>query len=343
MKHLILRNFQSPGDVLMLTAAVRDLHRAHPGRYRTDVRTSCPELWMHNPHITPLGEGDRRVQTLDCHYPLIHQSGREPVHFLHGFMEYLNEQLGTRIRSTAIRGDLHLSRAETSRPSLMRRLTGVQMPYWIVVAGGKYDFTIKWWHFKRFQALIDHFRGRIQFVQVGEKGHYHPPLEGVIPLEGKTRLRDLILLVRHASGVLCPVTFLMHLAAALEPPRSQPSPRPCVVVAGGREPPHWEAYPHHQFLHTVGALSCCATTGCWRSRTVALGLGDEKDQPEALCLDVIKGLPRCMDMITPADVIRRIEYYFENGQARYLTAAERRRAAPHVRRSQRELLRQHLA
>ena len=28
---LILRNFQSPGDIVMLTAAVRDLHRAYPG------------------------------------------------------------------------------------------------------------------------------------------------------------------------------------------------------------------------------------------------------------------------------------------------------------------------
>ena len=34
--------------------------------------------------------------------------------------------------------------------------------------------------------------------------------------------------------------------------------RPCVVVAGGREPAHWEAYPDHQFIHNNGALRCCA-------------------------------------------------------------------------------------
>ena len=50
---LILRNFQSPGDIVMLTAAVRDLHLAYPGRFATDVRTSCPALWEHNPWITP--------------------------------------------------------------------------------------------------------------------------------------------------------------------------------------------------------------------------------------------------------------------------------------------------
>ena len=42
MRKLILRNFQSPGDIVMLTAAVRDIHRAHPGEFLTDVRTSCP-------------------------------------------------------------------------------------------------------------------------------------------------------------------------------------------------------------------------------------------------------------------------------------------------------------
>jgi ADP-heptose:LPS heptosyltransferase len=44
MNRLILRSFQSPGDVVMLTAAVRDLHRACPGRYQTDVRTPADAL-----------------------------------------------------------------------------------------------------------------------------------------------------------------------------------------------------------------------------------------------------------------------------------------------------------
>ena len=36
---LILRNSQSPGDIVMLTAAVRDLHACRPGQFLTDVRT----------------------------------------------------------------------------------------------------------------------------------------------------------------------------------------------------------------------------------------------------------------------------------------------------------------
>lgn len=338
MRKLILRNHQSPGDILMLTAAVRDLHCCHPREFQTDIRTSCAALWANNPNLTPLRENDRRVEVIECHYPLIHQSNSVPQHFLVGFMHDLNRRLGTRIQPTAFRGDVHLSAREKARPGPIARRVSADLPYWLIVAGGKYDYTIKWWHFRRFQRVVDHFRGRIQFVQVGEAGHHHPELSDVIDLRGWTDLRQLIRLMHHAAGVLCPVTFLMHLAAAVPTRPDRPAGRPCVVVAGGREPPQWEAYPHHQFIHTLGALPCCSTGGCWRSRTVPLGDGDEKDRPEHLCVDVVDGLPHCMAMIEPEDVIRRIEWHFEARGARYLTRAEARAVAPHNRPSTRHLL-----
>ncbi len=106
-KKLILRNFQSPGDLVMLSAAIRDLHLCYPGQYVTDVRTSCPAIWENNPYLTPLEEGEAEVETIECHYPLIHQSNTTPYHFVHGFIAYLNEQLGLQIRPTAFKGDIH--------------------------------------------------------------------------------------------------------------------------------------------------------------------------------------------------------------------------------------------
>jgi hypothetical protein len=80
------------------------------------------------------------------------------------------------------------------------------------------------------------------------------------------------------------------------------------VVAGGREPAHWEQYPGHHFLHTIGSLDCCATGGCWKSRTVPLGDGSALDSPDALCSAVtLGGLPRCMDLITSNRVCESIE------------------------------------
>ena len=311
MRKLVLRNFQSPGDIVMLTAAVRDLHRCYPGEFLTDVRTPCPALWENNPHLTPLDERDPEVETIDCHYPLIHRSNQTPHHFLHGFVDFLNSRLGLRIAVTEFKGDIHISERERRWFSTVEEVKGRSAPFWLITSGGKRDYTIKWWDPERYQRVVDHFRGRIEFVQVGERGHHHPPLAGVVDLRGQTDLRQLVRLMYHAQGVVAGVSFLMHLAAAVESPSGMP--RPCVVIAGGREPPHWLAYPHHQVIHTVGALKCCAGGGCWKSRTLPLGDGDEKDRPEDLCVDVVGRLPRCMHMITADEVIRRVETYFRGG------------------------------
>ena len=302
MRKMILRNFQSPGDLVMLTAAVRDLHRAHPGEFLTDVRTSCPALWENNPYLTPLSDEDPDAEIVECHYPLINRSNTTPCHFLHAFPSYLNEVLGLRIRVTEYKGDVHLTEAEKS---------GDFGDFWLLASGGKYDYTIKWWDHNRYQQVVDHFRGRIQFVQVGERGHHQPPLDGVIDLRGETNLRQLVRLMHHAQGAISAVSLLMHLAAAVETPSWRLKHRPCVVIAGGREPPHFTAYPHHQYIHAVGALACCDNGGCWKSRTLPLGDGDSKD--EELCVDVVGTLPRCMDMIGADEVIRRIELYYRGG------------------------------
>ena len=195
MRKLILRNFQSPGDIVMLTAAVRDLHRCHPGEFITDVRTSCPDLWHFNPHITPLDEADPDVTVVDCQYPLIHRSNQEPRHFLDGFVEYLNEQLGLRIRVTEFRGDIHISQSEKDWFDDVEGREGESQPFWLFASGGKFDFTAKWWDPARYQQVVDHFRGRIQFVQIGENHHNHPPIDGVVDLRGQTSLRQLVRLM----------------------------------------------------------------------------------------------------------------------------------------------------
>ncbi len=307
----------------MLTAAVRDLHYWYPKQFVTDVRTRCDELWENNPHITALSESDPDAQQIDCAYPLINRCDAAPYHCLHGFIEFLNERLRLSIKPTTFKGDIHLSDQERAWYSQVQEATGVDTPFWIVAAGGKYDVTIKWWERERYQEVINHFRGKIQFVQIGQHGHHHPRLEGAIDLRGQTSLRELIRLVYHSQGVLCSVTALMHLAAAVESKARQPANRPCVVIAGGREPAHWEAYPDHQFIHTNGVLSCCANGGCWKDRTVRLRDGDKRDSRGSLCVDVVNRLPHCMDLITPAEVIRRIELYFQGGRLGYLLPRQR--------------------
>jgi len=158
MERLILQCSLCPGDVVMLTAAVRDLHRAHPGKFATDVRTPAPELWENNPYLQPLDENDRDVRVIDMHYPLIHVSNHAPYHFIHGYAQFLEQQLGVRIPVAEFKGDLHVSSIEKNWLSQVEE-TGFHGRFWIMMAGGKFDFTTKWWNPDNYQQVIDHFRG----------------------------------------------------------------------------------------------------------------------------------------------------------------------------------------
>ena len=316
---LLLRNRQAPGDVLMLTAAVRDLHRAHPGEYRTAVDTTCRELWENNPFVTVPFTGWEPDRVIDCQYPLVHDANRRPFHFIHGFVQDLERKLGVTIPIGPFRGDVYLSDAERHAPSPVAE-AGHDGAYWVMVAGGKHDFTAKWWDPESYQAVVDHFAGKIRFVQCGGRDDWHPPLRGVVNLVGKTDVRELIRVIYHADGVVCPVTFAMHLAAAVPPRPGAPPLRPCVVIAGGREPAHWEMSPGHQFLHTVGALDCCAAGGCWKSRCQPVGDGESRDSDLCVKPVTVRGgvqVGKCMTMITPAKVIDAIELYYQGGALKY--------------------------
>jgi ADP-heptose:LPS heptosyltransferase len=333
MKDLTLKCHLPLGDVVLLTAAVRDLHLSYPQRFRTAVQTQFPELWDSNPYVT-----DPRLlagpDVIECKYTLVNQSNSMPYHVIHAFHHFLSERLGIKLEPTKFSGDIYISHEEKQWCSQVHEITGSDIPFWIIVSGGKNDATVKWWPVSRFQAVVDHFKGKIQFVQVGAAADFHPPLKEVIDLRGKTDCRQLVRLVYHSQGVLCPVTSLMHLAAAIETKAGTPKNRPCVVVAGGREPSQWEAYPHHQFIHTNGSLACCDQGGCWKSRTRPLGDGSEFDQPANLCLDPVDDTPRCMEIITVDQVIRRIEMYFVGGSLHYAklepSLADIEEAAPKV-------------
>ena len=319
---LLLKNYQAPGDILMLTAAVRDLALCYPGRFMVAVNTSQPALWENNPYLVRHAKDDPRVKVIDCHYPMINQSNEMPRHFVEAFTAFLNDELHLKMKSTGFKGDVHLSYQETSTSSLIHRIVRADIPFWVIVAGGKHDYPIKWWSKSRWQQVVDYFKGRVCFVQVAEMGrnNWHAKLDGVIDLRGETTLRELVQLMYHAQGVVGPVTMAMHLAAAVETKPGALKHRPCVVVAGGREPHQFEAYPSHQFIHTIGAIHCCQTGGCWKSRVVPLGDGDEKDQ--SCCVEPRGDLPLCMDMISAEDVAKRIELYFKGGAIKYATPAQ---------------------
>jgi ADP-heptose:LPS heptosyltransferase len=292
-----------------MTAAIESLHRLYPGRYRTAVESPCPALYEHNPLIEDPGRL-KNARRIDMGYPLVNLSNQRPVHFLEGYCEFLGGELGIPLPCQVNRPILHLSAEEQSWWPQVAEIAGKRINYWVVNAGTKKDFTAKGWGRHNYQAVVDALYGRIQFVQIGEAGHRHEPLRGVINLVGKTDLRQLVRLCFHAQGGLGPSTLLQHLCAALE--------KPYVCLLGGREPVAWTSYPQQITLHTIGQLSCCAGKACWKSRTVKLGDGDPKD--DSLCEQPVlepEPVPRCLALIRPEQVVRAIEAYYVGGRCTF--------------------------
>jgi len=317
MEKLLLEHKLSPGDVIAMTAAVRDLHISYPNQYQTDVETSMMEIWENNPYITKLDRNDPSVKHVHLDYPLVHDSNEGMHHFCYAFVWELAQVIGKPIKSTRLKGDIHISDSEKGWFSQVYEILGKDVPYWIIDAGCKNDYTNKLWATDRFQTVVEAFP-KLWFVQVGAKdaGHMHPNLHGenVINLVGKTDARQFIRIMYHALGVITPVSFPMHLAAAVEVKYDyHRATRPCITIAGGREPTVWEQYTNHAYMHTCGMLDCCDNGGCWKSRIIPLGDG-EGDKDESLCRHPVKlvtgqTIPQCMDMISANQIIQKVKDY----------------------------------
>ncbi len=311
VQKLVLVQKQAPGDIMMATIALRDLHAAFPGRYLTDVRSPANDIFKNSPFITsieiedktreqeiieelkadpehsPIAYGD--VLFVNLHYPMIHQSSMRGTHFADAMTEFLSKQLGVEIPRTGLRPELYLDEAEKTWASPVVRETGFEGKYWVINAGSKKDYSLK--QYPYYQEVVD-LLPDIKFVQIGQKEHVHKPLNGVVDMVGKTNLRDLFRTIYHAEGVLTCVSLPLHVAAALA--------KPCVCVAGGREGTRWELYPDHRFLYVNGAIPCAPYDGCWKSK------------PED-CVNLQENLPLCMKMIRPEDVARAIKLYYIGG------------------------------
>jgi len=292
-KKLLLHNKLSPGDVLMMTIAIRDLHKTFPGQFETGLAegSSCDWIFENNPYLTEIAPAEATL--IEMAYPSVHRSGWRGTHFCEGYVRFLSKKLKRKIHISSMLPDVHLSDEEKTWTNQVEQELGYKGKFWLINAGVKTDdFPLKRYH--RYQEVVDLLRGEVQFVQIGEvnPNHDHPLLEGALNMVGKTDGRQLIRLAYHAQGILTGVSLPMHLAAAFQ--------KPCVVIAGGREPIRWEMYPNHAYLATNGMLSCCAYDGCWKGKAES-------------CAYYMHDVPRCMAMITPERVAEAVRGYYLGG------------------------------
>lgn len=217
------------------------------------------------------------------------------------------------------RGHIYLSDAEKRAP--VSDLVGNDLPYWVIMPGGKSDIPVKMWRENYWQEVVNHFAGKIQFVQVGRTGqehggrHINPVLKGVVNLIDKTSLRDLIRLVYHAEGCASGDTSLMHMVAAVPLPPKKMGPRPGVVIAGGRTGVADVQYPGQTVISAAGTMPCCLHGGCFRDS----------------CEHTDGRYANCMTGLGPGRVIDAIEQYYRGGRLKYLQTGNQAGAAQMAR------------
>jgi ADP-heptose:LPS heptosyltransferase len=319
---VLLKQFQSPGDILMLTSAVRDL-KTHKPDWKINVITSCPEIWYNNINLSPSVTENNADFVIDADYKHeVNKSNQRGFHFSRAFTDHLSESLNISIPISGHGPDVYFTQEEVHNQL-------PKIPYWVMNAGGKHDFTAKWWNPNHYQKVVDYFKNKIKFVQVGGAGHYHPELKNVENLVNKTTLRQLMLLAKKSLGVITPVSFLMHLTGNME--SIYGGKTPAIVLAGGREQSSWEGYDNHFYLSRVGMYKCCAYGACWKTKATETYCEQEVQEKKPLetpnlCEDRVDlgvkidspsgkadlKIAKCMHEIEPEEIINKIELIHKN-------------------------------
>jgi ADP-heptose:LPS heptosyltransferase len=298
---LILKNGQGAGDQVLLTAVVRDLHKTHPGRYRTAVDCWGTALFDSNPYVTPREQLSPNARQIVVEGFV---ASDDSPHLVTQFARSLSRKIDVHIDVLKLGGDVHLSRDERASA---HPFDGE--PYWLAWFGGHWGFTTKLWSETHAQAVVDHFRGKLRFVQVGASGHHHPKVSGATSLVGDTPMRRMVMLMYHAAGGIGPVSFGMHLSAAVPMAPtglSSASRRPFIVLVGGREAPQVFLYPGHTAIGSIGRYRCCLSGACWKNNSHP-GAGRKVDCEQVVLSDGL-ALARCMvEDVTPNRVIEAIE------------------------------------
>lgn len=191
-------------QTLLLTAIVRDLDLAGN---EVDVRTAFPDLWANNFHLTPCGPDGDGVKSISLSPGCTDDLG--PDQQLACMTGAVSEQLGTAFTLSQPRGDIHLSRDETSWLSQVGEITDDERPFWILEPSAEARAEC-------LQPLVDEFRGRILFAEAALNPRPGAALDGVIDLRDKTPLRHFIRLIYNAQGILSCSPFTRALSEAIQ-------------------------------------------------------------------------------------------------------------------------------
>lgn len=292
--NIIIESYQAPGDILVLTTILRDLKLQNPN-FNIYIKSHYPEIFENNPYITKeINKFNSEVKRITNDDIILSRNGS---HYSTIINMIISDWLGKEIEQTSIYPELYLTEEEKS-DSLLQKL-GINKPFWIMNSSFKSDIPLKQWSPQYWTQIIRELNKRnIKLVQTGSIYDISEEYPGVKSVIGKTEeLRDFLSLCYHAEGFITHVSFLVHIAAALN--------KPCIVLAGNREHPWYSCYPTQQILHIhgKGGLLECSNNGngCWNK---------ERQQ----CKNLIgqPSYPLCLQLIIPEEILLNVLKYENN-------------------------------
>jgi ADP-heptose:LPS heptosyltransferase len=245
------------GDSLISTAVIRDLKQQYPD-YKVNVEMNSMEFWNDNPYL------DRSVNRTNAKMVVkLFYSGSQVYgnrgSLISGFIDSMNQQLGTKVKMSENRIDLHarvMKKVDNDPSALVNEIKKSVGTYWILNAGYSDSAQVKAWDYKKYQEVVN--SAKVKFVQVGSSRDHHPNLEGVIDARNCS-IPEFVELMYFAKGVITPPSAAGHLASMQTP---DGSPRRGIILCGNREPSE-RLFGYDNFKYAI-SNRCNNPFGCMK-------------------------------------------------------------------------------
>jgi ADP-heptose:LPS heptosyltransferase len=236
----ILASPRAPGDILLLTTVLSSIKTEYPN-LQMDIQSAFDQIKHNNPYITPLRDVPRNHFLEIDHHAYIHTTNLDYVESLHRDAEI---KLDKTIPITCRIPQIYLT-AEEKQP-----LKHLPKRYLVGSFSYKKDTTTKFYsHYREMCEKI-----KTPIVQIGNDCDPFTLVPSTINMVGRTNIRQLFSLVYNSAGCIGGITFLQHIAAALN--------KPYVCLWGGREPDYWINYPNQLKIYGECPYSPCWSLQC---------------------------------------------------------------------------------
>lgn len=290
------------GDDVIITGVIREIKKVCPS-CEIDIITRNKNLFLFNPNITKLDINANDVELCELglssvpadYHDRAFDSSFNAKHYSFKLHLFAQMKLNLQWDCKNIKPDLHLG--NTLNP--VRNKLGFGGAYWLINSGFYGVMPYKW--YPQYQKVVDLLRGKVQFIQHGGNGpnDVHTPLDGALSIVGQTSPLELAAAFRDCAGSLGGASSHAHFAAAFD--------RPCVIVAGGAEPPEWTNYENQTAIFK--------NIGCsnYKAGTCGYPRNDLGRNGEECCPHFLGNHAECFDAISPEEVADAILKYQGGG------------------------------